>query len=325
MVYRIFSMCSTYEREKRPVCAFLTPKSDRVLKDMSSIRAECLLWSALGSGVAALPLLELEAKGERPWANGGMKDVEFIKRCEEHEIKVFAVPWEAQGYDKILMGAENGKITSWMERFGKGRGIRFGLDAFYKNEFPELGRWEDYFEGKFEKDGKEIESLVDASACRSIWGTKPWTVWILPHFLGPFSTYAMCRNSPHWRRYLKRVVELQIDYGAHGIQIDESAMPWDCIWCGAGYCKYCGQAFLEHMGEKYGTEKLKAFGDPKEFNLRKFLHGRLVGPFRAHWLFKHFPFWKEYRVAQIKRISKTFSELVNHARGYGKKKGKEIE
>lgn len=322
--YRIFSMCSTYDPDKRPVCAFLAPKTQKVIDDMRKIRADCLLWAVLGSGVAGLPLLKLEAEGRRPWNPGGMSDVEFIRQCEKAGIKVFAVVWEAQGYDKILVGIENGRIKSWMRRFGDGKKIRWGLDAFYRGKYPEIGRWEEYFSGKFEKNG-EVESLVDEGACRSIFGTKPWVVWIFPHVLGPYSTYAMCRNSPYWREYLKRMIEIQIDYGAHGIQFDESAIPFDCIWCGAGYCDHCNREFLSYLREKYGDENLRRMGIHGNFNFRKYLLKRLVGPIRAHLIWKHFPLWKDHRIAMLRSIDRTFEELSSHARGYAERMGRKVE
>jgi len=326
MAYRIFSMCSTYPPSKRPVCAFLSPKTEKVLEDMKRLKAEALLWSALGSGVAGLPLLRLEAEGERPWERGGWSDREFIQRCEKEGIKVFAVVWEAQGYNDILMGVRDGEICSWMSRRGPGKKVRWGLDAFYQDRLLGLGRWEDYFPGKFKEGEREIQSLVEACSCRSILGTKPWVLWILPHILGPFSCLTMCRNSPHWLSYLKRMVELQIDYGAHGIQVDESATPFESIWCGAGYCRHCSRAFLNYLLEKHGEEGLRKLGiNPKKFSLRRFLLSRLVGPIRAHLLVKHFPFWREYRIAQIRSSERTFRELAQHAREYAARKGRKIE
>gem|GEM_PF-6414142 len=326
MTYRIFCMCSTYPPDKNSVCAFLSPKTEQTIEDMKRLRADCLLWSALGSGVAALPLLRLEGEGERPWGKGGMSDREFIRKCEGEGIRVFAVLWEAQGYNDILMEMRDGKIVSWMSRGGRGRKVRYGLDAFYQNRVPELGRWEEYFPKRFEEGGKELPSLVDACACRSLFGTKPWVLWILPHLRGPFSCLTMCRNSPHWLTYLKRVVELQIDYGARGIQVDETATPFESIWCGAGYCRYCSEAFLRHLLEKYGEEGVRKLGiDPRRFSLRRFLISRLTGPLRAHLLVKYFPLWREYRIAQAKNSERTFAELVEHAKKYGKKKGRRIE
>jgi len=318
-------MCSTYDPNENSVCAFLSPKTEQTIEDMKKLKAECLLWSALGSGVAGLPLLRLEAEGERPWKKGGMSDREFIQRCEREGIKVFAVLWEAQGYRDISPGVQNGKVVSWM-RGGRGKKVYYGLDAFYQNELPELGKWEDDFPQKFREDGKEVSSLIEVCACRSLFGTKPWALWIRPPFRRHYSCFVMCRNSPHWLTYLKRVIELQIDYGAHGIQVDETATPLESIWCGAGYCRYCSESFLKHLLEKFGEEGVKKLRiDPRRFSLRKYLLLRLTGPLRAHLLVKYFPLWLEYRIAQTKSSERTFSELVNHAREYARKKGRKVE
>jgi hypothetical protein len=78
-----------------------------------------------------------------------MGDREFIQRCEKEGIKVFAVLWEAQGYNDILVGVKNGKIVSWMRRGGKRRGT--GWMPSIKTGFPSKSG--DFLKKRGDSDG----------------------------------------------------------------------------------------------------------------------------------------------------------------------------
>ncbi len=323
----IYSMFSTYDPAKPPVCAFLSGKTRLDIDFLKRIKPSRLFWSALGAGVGGLPLVKMEKEGTRPWATG-MPDRDFIQWCTERNIKVFGVVWEVQGYDQILSGFDRktGKLSSL---FGVKRGAkrgRWGLDAFYQNRYPQVGRWEDYFPWRIKHvDGSRGKSLVDEGACRTLYGWKPWALWMLPHVLGDYSTYAMCRNSPSWLAYLKRLVELQIDAGVQGIQLDESAIPIDTVWSGAGYCKYCMRGVKKYLGTHYTKEELARRGITDETDLRKYFLRKGGDFFRAHLLVKGFPFWREYRKAQYGMAQASFTDLVHHIRAYGQRKGKTLE
>ena len=107
-------MFSTYEKDKKPVCALLDSRKPHHLRDLERLKPTHLFWAMLGSGVVNLELLEMEACGNRPWAKKGMNDKQFIEYCKKRRIKAFAVLWEAHGYDKIPIRRENGKITKFM-------------------------------------------------------------------------------------------------------------------------------------------------------------------------------------------------------------------
>ncbi|NVM27449.1 MAG: hypothetical protein HWN65_01295 [Candidatus Helarchaeota archaeon] len=322
--YRIFAMCSTYPRDTRSVCAFLDKKTEQTIEDMRTVRADTLLWSALGAGMAGLPLIRLEAEGKQPWSkHKGMGDTEFIRRCKDEGIKVFAVLWEAHGYRHIpVVVSESGKIITWMghKKPKKIKGIKtyYGLDEFCNGTIPQLGKWDDYF------DIPPPKNFIDETACRSLYNTKPWLLWIMPHLNGPYSTYGQCRNSPLWRTYLKRTIELQIDAGAEGIQFDESAIPWDFIWLGAGYCKHCNAVLIKYL-KKERPDLYQKYVKAKHFELRRLLIRHFKSLLTAHILVKHFPLWREFRLAMIQSAADTFGELAKHAREYGAKFNKEIE
>ncbi|HUX99975.1 MAG TPA: hypothetical protein VMV49_10515 [Candidatus Deferrimicrobium sp.] len=321
---KIFAICSTYRRDTRPVCAFLDKKTEQTIEDMKMVRADALLWSALGSGMAGLPLIQLEAEGKQPWSSHkGIGDTEFIKRCKNEGIKVFAVLWEAHGYRHIpIVVSESGKIITWMghKKPKKSKGIKtyYGLDEFCTGTAPQLGKWEDFF------DIPPPKGFIDETACRSIYNTKPWLLWILPHLNGPYSTFAQCRNSPLWRTYLKRAIELQIDAGAEGIQFDESAIPWDFIWLGAGYCKHCNAVLIKYLKTE-SPDLYQKYVKSNGFELRRLLLRHFKSLLTAHVLIKHFPLWREFRLAMIRSAAETFGELAKHARDYGKNLKKNIE
>ncbi len=323
----IYSMFSKYNPDKSPVCAFLAGKTLSDLDFLDRVKPTRLFWSALGAGVAGLPLVALEKEGTRPWA-GGIPENAFIKWCTDRNIKVFGVVWEVQGYDQILCSIDRktGHLSSLFRINPRAKRGRWGLDAFYQNRYPQVGHWEDYFQWRIKHaDGSQGKSFVDEGACRTLYGWKPWALWMLPHVLGDYSTYAMCRNSPFWLAYLKRLVELQIDAGVQGIQLDESAIPIDTVWSGAGYCKYCMRGVKKYIGTHYAKEQLAHHGIMDETDLRKYFVRKGGDYFRAHLLVKGFPFWREYRKAQYAMTQTSFADLVQHIRAYGQRKGKSIE
>ncbi len=322
--FRIFAMCSTYQRDARSVCALLDRKTEQTITDMKTTKADTLLWSALGSGMAGLPLIQLEAEGKQPWSrHKGMGDTEFIQRCKKEGIKVFAVLWEAHGYGHIpIVVSESGKIITWMghKTPKKTKGIKtyYGLNEFSEGTVPELGKWEDYF------NSSPPENFITETACRNLYNMKPWLLWIMPHLNGPYSVYGQCRNSPLWRTYLKKAIELQIDAGAEGVQFDESAIPWDFIWCGAGYCKHCNDVVIRYL-KKERPDLYQKYVKSNNFELRRLLIRHFKSFLTAHVLIKHFPLWKEFRLAMIQSAADTFGELAQHAKDYGMKSNKNIE
>ena len=120
------------------------------------------------------------------------------------------------------------------------------------------------------------------------------------------------RNSDDWRDYLKKVIDKQIEYGAEAIQIDESAMPFDAIMCGAGYCESCLKNFYNFLVERYGKEQLAKKGIKNWKKLRFYLILHRTGYIKAHLLIRNFPFWKDYRISQLRNIRRTFLDLVNY-------------
>ena len=60
----------------------------------------------------------------------------------------------------------------------------------------------------------------------------------------------LCRNNPVWRGYLKKIIELQIDAGVLGIQLDECELPMTAISSGGCFCKSCMKQFTAYIKER---------------------------------------------------------------------------
>jgi hypothetical protein len=57
--------------------------------------------------------------------------------------------------------------------------------------------------------------------------------WVNPARDGcDFTVYFMCKNSPYWRRHLKRIIEMQIDAGAAGMPFQSYLAAAIGIWLG---------------------------------------------------------------------------------------------
>ena len=88
--------------------------------------------------------------------------------------------------------------------------------------------------------------------------------------------YMMDRNNPVWREYLKAMVRIQVDAGAHGIQFDEAEVPITSLQYGGCFCDTCMQGFRDSLVE---LEPERRPADVDGTDLSSFHYGR--------WLLDH--------------------------------------
>src|SRR3954467_14606606 len=96
-----------------------------MVDDLRDYRATVLVWSALGGGSLALPYLEQEAFGRvdaRFRLYGFVNDSEFIAACHKHDIAVFGIVFEAQGWEfPVELNDEEDDILALNELRGVGK------------------------------------------------------------------------------------------------------------------------------------------------------------------------------------------------------------
>jgi len=315
-----FSMCSLYPKDERAMCACFLGKDSSVVRDMKKLRSDALMWAAMVSGSISLHDLEQEAHGRRSW-DGGRCDADFIKECEKEGIKVFGVVFTAQGYEvAIALDEKEGKLLSFGRKKEGAKNAVWGLNEFYNNRFQKIFKgWKDYFSDVLKDEtGKPIKNFIEETACRNIKGEVIRALWTceLPKYFD-MNSYYMCKNSPHWQRYIKKIIEMQIDAGVHGILFDETGAPFDWSMLGGGFCRHCMKKFESYMVEKYG----KKF---EGFNYAGFLKKRKCGLGATLKNLKGVPYWKDYRLWALESVRENLEELAEHARKYAKGKGKEV-
>lgn len=315
-----FSMCSLYSPTGHAMCACFLCKGDDTVAALKRLQSEYLLWSGLGSGVVSLHDLERETSGRRAWDPGGPDDRSFIAACEKAGIRVFGVVFTQQGYEvAVEVDREERKLIGFGESTGRGEKAVWGLRGFYRNAYPKIFRkWESFYRRKSDRAFfKTTKDFIEDSACRDIDGRLSRAYWINPAQDGyDFTVYFMCKNSPYWRRHLKRIVEMQIDAGAGGIQFDEPST-MELGGARSGFCRFCREQFRDYLVEKHGERC-------RDFDLRKAWRRSGAGILSELAYFRDHPHWKDWRLFTLRRTYENFAELAGHVKSVAERKGRDV-
>ncbi|AZN42599.1 hypothetical protein [Paenibacillus albus] len=309
----------------------LPMRRTQMVEDLKDYEATLLVWSALGGGSLSLPYLEEEAFGEVPQrlrVYGYMNDQEFIRECDKHGIKVFGVVFEVQGWEfPAEISEDESQLLSLNILRGEGKKTWYGLREFSQDKYPKLFKksFRDYFpDGLTNSAGEPVTDIWEECAARKYDGTAVHAAWV--EVVGHEQIcYQMCRNNPVWRAYLKKIIEIQIDAGVHGVHLDECELPITAINYGGCFCRDCMTPFSAYLKERQQLGLLSAEFADTDFDT--FHYGEYIkaggidfpGPNRGET-----PLFNEYFQFQMKIMTGHFKELTDHVRAYGKSKGRDV-
>ena len=312
----------------RPNCHPVhTPKNIGDVEEMVRSHATMLTWSQMGGASISLPFLEDQIYEDIP-ANyryhGFMNEKQFNELCLKNGITPFAVVYESQSWEiPIETNEDETAITQMNYIFDTdGEKKEYGLREFTNGKYKQLfhGKsFKDYFpNGLKNSDGEEVTDLYDECCCRDMYGNPTHSHWVEVRNM-PQTCRGTCRNNPVWRAYLKRNVEVLIDAGVKGIQLDETETSLTSIGNGGGcFCKDCMKQFRDYLlrEQKKGTlpEELQKM-DLSNFNYATYLkeHGKTYtnDP-------RITPYYDLYWQYQLEAQNKYFREVVDHTRAYAK-------
>ncbi|TJY42158.1 hypothetical protein E5161_09105 [Cohnella pontilimi] len=308
----------------------LPMRRTQMVEDLKDYEATLLVWSALGGGVVSLPYLEEEAFGEVPprlRMYGYMNDQEFIRECDKHGIKVFGVVFEVQGWEfPAEISEDETRLLGLNIMRGQGTKTWYGLREFSQDKYPKLFKktFRDYFpDGLLNSDGEQVTDLWEECAARKMDGTAVHAGWV--EVVGHEQIcYQMCRNNPVWRAYLKKIIEIQIDAGVHGVHLDECELPITAIGYGGCFCKDCMKQFNAYLLSRQAKGDLPA--ELQHMDLSKFHYGQYLKERNVDYPGKasEVPFFTEYFQFQMKIMTGYFKELTDYVRSYGRSKGREV-
>ncbi|MFN2490331.1 MAG: hypothetical protein ABR529_11460 [Actinomycetota bacterium] len=307
----------------------LPPRRLKMIDDLVDLHATMLVWSALGGGSVALPFLEMEAFGDvdaRFRFYGFVNDAEFIAECQKRSIKVFGIVFEVQGWEfPVELNTAEDRILAFNEPRGAGNRAWMGLREFSQDRFPKLWPpFEDYFPGGLRNsDGARVTDLLEECCSRDIDGAPCHARWVecpdREHFC-----YAMDRNNPAWREYLKAIVRIQIDAGVDGVQLDEAELPITSLQYGGCFCKDCMKGFRDYLAELPEDELPEALG---RVDLATWHYGEWLK--QRGYDFKQrqeeTPLFWDYLRFQRRAIARYFAELADYARDYAAERGRRVE
>lgn len=305
-------------------------RSMQMIEDIERYRGTLLVWSAMGGGSISLPFIEHEAYGEvdsRLRFYGFMNDSEFIAECNKRGIKVFGIIFEVQGWEFPAQFSEDSKSFKSLNVMHDDQPHDwYGLREFTSDKHWEVfgKKLKDYYpEGLYNSNGEEVKDIMEECCARDYYNVPVHSEWV--EVVGHEQiAYQMCRNNPVWRGYLGKIMEIQIDAGVAGIQLDECELPMTSIRYGGCFCKDCMKQFNEYLQE------LKIKGQLSEglmdvdlstFHYGDYLRVRNI-PYPGN--IEDIPYYKHYWDYQLRAIKKHFLELVNSAKKYAKSKGKDV-
>lgn len=303
-------------------------RSMRMVEDLEKYKGTILVWSVMGGGSISLPYLENEAFGEvdpRLRFYGYMNDAEFIAECNKRGIKTMGIVFEVQGWEFPVTVSEDGRSMKQFNVIREGEAAdTYGLNEFASGKFDGLFRTslKDYYpQGIFNSDGEKVTDLQEEVAARTFRGEPVHAQWV--EVVGHSKTcYQTCRNNPVWREYLKKIMELQIDAGVAGIQLDEAELPITSMGAGGCFCKDCRKQFRAYLQKRKAAGTLSPVYehiDLESFDYQKYiLEKGYASPEES-------PMFRDYYEFQMRAVKKHFTELADHAREYARRtRNKEI-
>ena len=304
-------------------------RSAQMLEDLERYHATVLAWAGLGGGSISLPYLAHEAFGPvdpRMQVYGYMNDSEFVAECNRRGIRLFGIVFEVQGWEYPAVFDGRGRLVRMNKRAEEQEGHSwYGLREFSRDECPDafptgLKDW--YPDGIRDENGNPVTDLWEACCTRDRFGNPIHAQWV--EVKGHEETcYQMCRNNPVWREYLKRIMELQIDAGVPGIQLDECELPMTSISSGGCFCDSCMKQFSAFLRERKAAGKLGPEWDGVD--LDSFHYGEYLKEHGCTYP-EGAPFYRDYWEFQVRRVKQYFGELADHARKYALEKyGRKLE
>ena len=289
-------------------------RSMRMVEDLEKYKGTILVWSVMGGGSISLPYLENEAFGEvdpRLRFYGYMNDAEFIAECNKRGIKTMGIVFEVQGWEFPVTVSEDGRSMKQFNVIREGEAAdTYGLNEFASGKFDGLFRTslKDYYpQGIFNSDGEKVTDLQEEVAT------------VAGHSK---TCYQTCRNNPVWREYLKKIMELQIDAGVAGIQLDEAELPITSMGAGGCFCKDCRKQFRAYLQKRKAAGSLSPVYE--HIDLERFDYQEYILE-KGYASPEESPMFRDYYEFQMRAVKKHFTELADHAREYARRtQNKEI-
>ena len=304
-------------------------RSAQMLEDLERYHGTVLAWAGLGGGSISLPYLAHEAFGPvdpRMQIYGYMNDSEFIAECNRRGIRLFGIVFEVQGWEYPAVIDEQGRIVRMNLRAEEQEGHGwYGLREFSGDVYPDAfpTRLKDYYpDGIRDEEGNPVADLWEECCIRDRFGAPVHAQWV--EVKGHRETcYQMCRNNPVWRGYLKKIMEIQIDAGVPGIQLDECELPMTAISSGGCFCKSCMKQFTAWLKERKAAGKLGPEWDG--IDLDAFHYGEYLKRHGCTYP-EGAPFYRDYWEFQVRQVRRYFGELADYARQYAMEQyGRKIE
>ena len=298
-------------------------RSAQNLEDLEAFHGTVLVWAGLGGGSISLPYLRHEAFGPvdpRMQIYGYMNDSEFIAECNRRGIKLFGIVFEVQGWEYPVVMDEQGHIVRMNLRAEENRDHAwYGLREFSSDTWPDAfpTSLKDYYpDGIRDAEGNPVTNLWEECCSRDRLGNPIHAQWVevKDH---QETCYQMCRNNPVWREYLKKIMEIQIDAGVPGIQLDECELPMTSIHSGGCFCKSCMKQFTEYLKERKTAGKLG--GEWNGIDLDTFRYGEYLNEHGCTYP-EGAPFFRDYWEFQVRQVRRYFTELADYARQYAMEK-----
>jgi len=213
--------------------------------------------------------------------------------------------------DFILKDGEIYKKIDYENVFGEADGqvVEYPLKALYESPY-----WDLYFPNRWRNpDGSVMADPIEDGCAKTIQNK-------LAGWPEPWGMISMSIHNPHYLDYVKKCLEMDVDAGFDGVQIDCVDGTSFALWQGGDFSAWAEHRLKEYLSDAYTREELSRMGikNIQEFSLRRYILGKGY----RNRINVDDPVMRAWSNFEFETYDRFVSAVYNHVKSYSEAKGR---